>query len=118
MKLKTKVAVSYNAGITGTTSSIVEGHLVNVSFSGDGQELGANYIYTTEEDEAGNNTVIAQNGFILKGQEIENLYDAVKGSIPEGLDYRSTQQYTYYLGFLYQMAQTFGVQTTDIEIIE
>ena len=112
MKLKTKIPVSYNSGIAGTATGIVEGHLQDCAWLNDFNMIGANYTYTNELGEP-----IFQNSFTVEGADIQTLYDAIKGSIPEGLDFADTARLEFYLGFVYEMAQTFSIQATDIEIV-
>ena len=114
MILKTKIDVTYNQGVTGTATGIVQGQLLSAGWIDETfTKIGANYIYA---DANGNQ--IEKNGFVIEGDEIQNLYDSVIGFVPEGLDYKSTQQYLYNLGFMSVMAQTFGIETTDIEIVQ
>ena len=118
MKIRTKIEVTYNSGIKSTETAIVEGHILNSSWTkGDYSELGFNYAYSLEPDEAGNITVIHQGGFTLNEPQIEGLYQAIKGSVPSGLTYAETQQYLHYLGFIIEMAQTFNVDPSDLEIV-
>jgi hypothetical protein len=113
MKLRTKVDVTYNYGIAATETGIVEGHLQDTAWMNDFNTIGANYTYT---DTSGN--VLFRNGFTIEGDQIETLWTAIEDSIPEGLNYRDTTRYKFYLGFIFEMAQTFGIATTDIEIVE
>jgi len=112
MIAKTKVSVSYNNGVKGTKDGIVTGIIDNTSWLNDFTTVGANYTYLDDEGNA-----IWKDSFVIEGAEIQTLYDAVKGSIPSGLDYADTERITYYLAMVIQMAQTFGIPTTDIEII-
>ena len=112
MITKTKVTVSYNNGVKGTKDGIISGVIDNASWIEDFTKLGANYTYLDEEGNP-----IWKDSFIIEGEAIQQLYDAVKGSIPSGLGYADTERITYYLAMVIQMAQTFGIPTTDIEII-
>ena len=113
MKLRTKVDVTYNYGIATTKTGKVEGILHDCAWMNDFNIIGANYSYTDTE---GN--VLFKNGFTIEGDQIETLWNAIKDSIPEGLNYRDTTRYKFYLGFIFEMAQTFGIAATDIEIVE
>lgn len=118
MKIRTKVPVTYNSGIKATESAIVEGHIISSSWTkGDYSELGFNYAYALPADEEGNITVIHQGGFTIQGEQIEGLYQAIKDSVPGGLTYAETQQYLHYAGFVIEMAQTFEVSPSDIEVV-
>lgn len=115
MKLRTKIEVTYNAGVTGQETGIVEGYLENTALLDDFNTVGANYIYAKPVGEQVE--LITKGGFTVEGEQADQLYNAIKGSIPEGLEFRDTQRYTYYLAFVYEMANTFGIETTDIEIV-
>lgn len=118
MKVKTKIPVTYNDGIKSQTSAIVEGHILSSAWTnGEYNQLGFNFAYTTEPDEEGNRTVIVKDGFTVDGETIEQLYQAVKDSVPTDLTYAETQQYLHYLGFIQEMASTFEVTPADIEIV-
>jgi len=117
MKLVTKKEVTYNDQntINGTKTGIVEGVLIASNpaiFENDFDTIGANYEY---KDLEGN--PIFRAGFRVIGEDIETLYNEVKNEIPEGSDFRTTQRYLYYLGFRQQMALTFGINPTEIDLI-
>ena len=117
MKLVTKIPVTYNSGITGSETGIVEGRIINVAFSGDGSKLGANYAYTTPEDSEGKFTIISQGARELVDAEIEGLFNSIQADIPGNQDYRTTELTKYYLGFRVLMAETFSVNVSDIDIL-
>jgi len=112
MKIRTKIDVTYNNGVTGTKTGIVEGTLQDGLWMNNFNTVGANYIYSAD------GVAFYKNSFSIDDDQIEVLYEAIKGSIPEGLDYRDTNRFSFYLGFIFEMAQTFGINTTDIEIVE
>jgi len=112
MKLRTKVEVNYNNGASGTSKGIIEGRLQDCVWLEDFNVIGANYNYTTPEGK-----VFHKDGFTVENEKIEALYSSIKDSIPEGLDYRSTNRFSFYLGFIFEMSKTFGVEFTDIEIV-
>ncbi len=113
MKIKTLVPVTYNNGITGQETGLVIGVL-----QGCQQQLRfgfeSNYMfeYTSESGQT-----IANNIYPVSAEETNALYDLVKSEVPTGLSYTDTTTYLYYLGFRVQMAQTFGIQVSDIEVI-
>lgn len=113
MKLRTKIPVNYNSGASGTSTGIIEGHLQDCVWLEDFNVIGANYNYTTPDGK-----VFYQDGFTVENETVEALHNAIKGSIPEGLDYRSTNRFSFYLGFIFEMSKTFGIEFTDIEIVE
>jgi hypothetical protein len=113
MKIRTKIEVTYNDGVTGQTIGIVEGNIQDASWMNDFNTIGANYIYSKPDG-----TQFYKNGFYIENEQIDVLWNAIKGTIPEGLDYRDTNRFAFYLGFIYEMAQTFSIELTDIEIVE
>jgi hypothetical protein len=113
MYLRTKVDVDYNAGITGTQTGIVLGQLGLALWENDFNKVGANYTYFTYQG-----VKIHNAAFFVEGDEIDAFYDAIKTEIPEGLGKRDTERYTFILAFMSRMADTFGITTADIEIVE
>ena len=113
MKLRTLIEVTYNDGLVGQATGIVEGHLSSCN-----QQLSfgfsSNFMYEYKT-EAGQSLV--NNMLQLSKEEINGLYEIVKSQIPADLDYTDSTQYIYYLGFKIEMAKTFGVEPADIEII-
>lgn len=113
MKLKTLVPVTYNNGIAGQETGIVEGVLtacnqqLEVSFS-------SMYMfqYVSELGQ-----VISSNLYPVTEEETNALYELVKDEVPADLSYTDATTYLYYLGFRVQMAATFGILVSEIEII-
>jgi hypothetical protein len=112
MKIRTKTEVNYNSGVAGTTTGIVEGFIVSTAWMNDFQTVGANYIYATPEG-----VQIANGGFQVSGEDVETLYNAIKDSIPTDQDHRTTEKTKYYLAFIIEMAQTFSLDASQIELI-
>jgi len=113
MKLVTKIAVSFNDGIVGQTTGIVEGTLNNCNQSLRFEfDSNFNFEYKTVE---GKN--ITSNSFSLSESEANVLYEEVKGLLPTGLNYTEQTTYLYYLGMRVKMAETFGILTSDIDIL-
>lgn len=112
MKIRTKIEVNYNSGVAGTATGIVEGHLVSTAWMNDFQTVGANYIYTTTDG-----TQIANGGFQVSGEDVETLYNAIKDSIPTDQNHKDTERTKYYLAFIIEMAQTFGLDASQIELV-
>jgi hypothetical protein len=113
MKLKTLVPVTYNSGIAGQETSIVEGILTSCN-----QQLASTFDsmymfqYVSEEGQ-----VISSNLYPVTEEETNALYDLVKDEVPTGLSYTDATTYLYYLGFRVKMAITFGIEVSEIEII-
>lgn len=119
MRIRTKINVDYSVGISPSSfeTGIVEGVIDSAGWINNPETdvfdtVGINYKYV---DTNGND--LHRDGLTIVGTaELEGLYQAVKGSIPEGLDNASTEQVKFYLSFIQSMAQTFGISPTDIEV--
>ena len=113
MKLKTLVPVTYNNGIAGQETSTVEGILstCNQQLTG---AFDSTYMfqYVSETGQ-----VISSNLYPVSEEETNALYELVKDEVPTDLSYTDATTYLYYLGFRVKMAITFGIDTSDIEII-
>jgi hypothetical protein len=113
MKLKTLVPVTYNNGIAGQETSIVEGILSTCN-----QQLGGSFnsMYMFQYvSELGQ--VITSNLYPVTEEETNALYVQVKDEVPTDLSYTDATTYLYYLGFRIKMAITFGIEVSEIEII-
>ena len=113
MKLKTLVPVIYNNGIAGQETSIVEGILstCNQQLTGAFDSVYM-FQYVSETGQ-----VISSNLYPVTAEETNALYELVKDEVPTGLSYTDSTTYLYYLGFRVQMATTFGIEVSEIEII-
>jgi len=113
MKLKTLVPVTYNNGIAGQETGIVEGVLSNCNQQ---LEISFNSVYMFQYvSELGQ--VISSNSYPVTAEETNTLYDLVKDEVPTDLSYTDATTYLYYLGFRVKMAITFGIEVSEIEII-
>ena len=113
MKIKTLVPVTYNNGITGQETGLVTGVLQGCTQGlRFGFESSFMYEYTSESSQT-----IANNIYHVSAEETNALHELVKDEVPTGLNYSEKTTYLYYLGFRQQMAQTFGIDIDDIEII-
>jgi hypothetical protein len=113
MKIKTLVPVTYNNGITGQETGLVTGILLGCN-----QQLRfgfeSNYMYEYINEI---NQIISTNIYPVSAEDTNALYELVKNEVPIDLSYVDTTTYLYYLGFRIQMANTFNIQVSDIEII-
>lgn len=113
MKIRTTVPVTYNNGVAGQETGLVTGVLQGCNqqlrFGFDSSYM---FEYTSESGQ-----VIANNIYPVSAEETNALYDLVKAKVPKGLNYTDSTTYLYYLGFIIQMAQTFGITADEIEII-
>ena len=113
MKIKTKIPVTYNNGITGQENGLIIGTLQGCNqqlrFGFDSNFM---YEYKTESGQ-----VLANNIYPVTKEEINTLYEVVKDEVPSGLNYTDSTEYLYYLGFRAKMAELFSISENDIEII-
>lgn len=113
MKIKTKVPVTYNNGVTGQETSLVTGILQSCN-----QQLrfgfDNNFIYEYS-NESGKSLVT--NMYPVTAEETNTLYNLVKNEVPSNLNYTESTEYLYYLGFRVQMARLFNIEESDIEVI-
>jgi len=114
MKLITKIPVAYNSGLVSTATGVVEGHLYGCS-----QQLRfdfeSSFMY---EYKTVDGTTLASKPLNLTKEEINGLYELVKSQIPTGLSYTDATTHLYYLGMKLKMAETFGIEVADIDIVE
>ena len=116
MIVRTKVDVLYNVGVQGTATGIVNGSLGGVVWNEDFNQIQANYSYYIIDD-LGDAVIILQTAFTISNEDIDNLYNAIKGSIPPNLEERENTRYKFYLAMVFQMAQTFQIPITDVELV-
>lgn len=113
MKLRTLVPVTYNNGIVSQTSGIVTMELGSVAYTNDFANIGVNYTYTAEDG-----AQIKSDAFFVNGEEeINNLFLLISQNLP---NFTTEVEYTrakFLEGAKYQMALTYGIPVTDIEII-
>jgi hypothetical protein len=118
MRIQTKIAVNYNQGAAGTVSGIIQGVILSAGWVNNPKtnkfdSIGINYEYTLPTGE-----VFFKDGLTIRGEvEIQGLYDAIKSQIPEGLDKAENEQIVFYLAFIQSMADTFGCEPSDVEIL-
>jgi len=114
LTLKSKVDLVYN--VKGTMNqkdtTKIKGRIQGAYWSKDCEKIGVDYSYITEE---GN--IIETNAYTAEGVQIQAIYDIIKKDIPANLSRSKTEEYEMYLGFRYIMANTFGINVSDIEIV-
>ena len=113
MKIKTLVPVTYNNGITGQEIGLVTGIISSCNQNINGT-FNSNFMFQYLS-ESGNS--IANNLSSFTEEETNGLYDLVKDEVPTGLSYTDATTYLYYLGMKIKMAQTFGIEVSEVEII-
>jgi hypothetical protein len=114
MKIQTLIPVSYNSGIATQETSIVSGVLNMVGQEYYSNMYNFNFSYTNAE---GININTISSNFSLTKEQVDAFYDVVKSGVPTDMKYFETTQYIYHLGFKIEMANTFGIEPSDIEII-
>lgn len=113
MKIQTKVDVTYNVGVNGQQTGKVTGVIESCAWANEFTTVGVNFVYLTSEG-----APILRDGYSINGEEqINGLYADIEENLTDlGSKVANTKQ-EFYAGFIYIMAQTFGISTEDIEII-
>ena len=114
MKIQTLIPVTYNSGIASQETSIVSGVLNMVGQDYYRDLYNFNFSYLNSEGVAINTT---SSNFTLTKDEVNAFYDLIKVGVPTDMAYFETTEYIYYLGFKIEMANTFGITPSNIEII-
>jgi hypothetical protein len=113
MMIRTTIPVNYNYGVSGNKTGIVSGHIKDASWVNDFNCVGINYTYSDDS-----NGVVFTDSFTVENEEVEEMHEAIRELLPIDSAYRQTERLKFHLGFAFKMAQTFGIETTDIEIIQ
>lgn len=114
MKIQTLTQVTYNSGFKSQETSIIKGKIIFVSQDYLREIYNFNFQYLNENGEVINTN---SSNFSLTKEEIDTFYDLIKLEVPTDLAYFETTEYIYYLGFKVRMADTFGINANQIEII-
>lgn len=114
MKLRTLVPVTYRNKLTGSKSGIVTMELGSIVYEDSTfSDISVNYTY---KDNLG--VVIWSDAFNFKGATtINGMFALIQPSLPT---FENEVQYTqakFFEGAKYQMAQTFGIAVSNIEIV-
>lgn len=112
MIIRTKNNVTYNSGVTGTSEGVVAGIINDAAWLEDFNKIGVNYQYADA-----NGNIFHSASFTVENEQLDGMYEAIKASIPAESSYRDNERTKFYLGFVFQMAATFGITTDDIEIV-
>jgi len=114
MKIKTKIPVTYNNGFSNQETGIVTGEIMICMQDYLSKNYNFNFQYLNE-----NGMVIntMSSNFILTKDEVNELYNSIKSSIPKNLEHFETIELIYNIGFKVKMAETFGITINDIETI-
>lgn len=112
MVVKSKIDLTYNTGVNSTETGILTGVIASASWYDDFTKVGVNYVYFSADGKE-----VSRSAFIIEGENINLLFEAIKDKIPTDLTEVETERYKFYLGFVIEMANTFGVDQSDIEIV-
>jgi len=112
MTIKSTKNVTFNSGVAGTREGILTGVIESVSWVNDFNCVGANYSYIDTEGKK-----VFTDAFTVENEKIEELYEAIKGSIPPNGTHREIEKTKFYLAFMYVMSATFGIELEDIELV-
>jgi hypothetical protein len=117
MKIKTTIPVTYNHGINSQEQSLVTGVLRMCMQELTDNEAIPNYYNFNYKYTSDSGVELGGNNFSLSNTEINALYEIVKDELPIDLNYTDSTMYLYLLGMRIQMASTFNIAVSDIEII-
>jgi len=113
MKLETTIDVTYN--VKGTIKKQETGKLVlritNTSWMDDFDKVGVNYKYLRPDE-----TLVSTGSFTATNGDINAIYDAIKGSIPEGLNQTEHTKYKFYLAAQIEMSTSLEIQVSEITL--
>ena len=113
MTIKTKVDVNYNKGVTGNQTGKVIGVIESCAWANDFETVGVNYVYLDEQG-----GLIHRDGYTINGKEqIDGLYNDISQGLTDLESKVDNTKQEFYAGFIYVMAQTFGIEVSDIEVI-
>jgi len=121
MYLKSKVELTYNSGITDTTSSIVFGRVENFARNGDCTNIAAAFHYV--DDLEATEPIMKGVFELATAEEVQSLYDMIKADLPGTDNEPYYEASKIYLAFRLQMLQTFLPQNpeltlADIELVD
>lgn len=114
MKLRTLIPVTYTDGIAATETGIVEMTIQSVSYSNNFTNIGVNYTYLKPDG-----SVIRKDAFSLNGAaSINAIFALIEPNLPPFENEVENTQWKFILGAQLEMANTFKIDPTNIEIIQ
>jgi len=114
LKLKTLVPVTYNNGIASQSTGIVIMELGNVTYQDNFSKIAVNFLYRSEDDRA----VYSDTFFLVSEEQINQLFELIQPSLPPFTNEVDYTRYKFITGAMYEMAKTYGIATSDIEIVQ
>ena len=116
MHLVSKNKLQVNSGISGTKEVIVIGKLYQELIIIE-QNMGINFQYTYIDSETAE--ILESKTFNATEEDQQQLYQAVKENLPDiDVDFSAWYKALIFESFRVQMATTFQIPVTDIDIIE
>lgn len=112
MYIKSKVDVEFNTGVNSRETGKLIGKLESSAWMWEQKQAGCNYAYFKEDG-----TQVSKSGYLINEETIETLWNAVKDSIPSELSHFDQSEMKFYLGFMHEMANIFGIEVSEIELI-
>jgi len=110
MKLLTNIDVTYNVGLTETTSGIIEGRILKKQFLENG-DINVVYEYLH------NGVEIQLDGFNVKASDVEMMYDVIKLGLPNPDDgFMNYIDTVFYEAMKIEMIRTFNDLTNISQI--
>ena len=114
LKLKTLVPVTYNNGIASQNTGIVIMELGNVTYQENFSKIAVNFLYKSEEG-----LPVYSSTFFLVGEDkINELFEIIQPSLPPFTNEVDYTRYKFIVGAMYEMATTYNISTSDIEIVQ
>jgi len=116
MKLRTLIPVTYNeaGAIANQETSIIEMTIQSVAYYNNFTSIGVNYTYAKEDG-----TVIRKDAFNINGAPtINGIFAAIQPNLPPFQNEVENTQWKFILGAQLEMANTFKIAPSQIQIIQ
>lgn len=113
LKLKTLVPVTYNDGIASQSTGIVIMELGTVTYQDNFSKIGINFLYKSEDGRP----VYSNTFFLVSEEQINQLFELIQPSLPPFTNEVDYTRYKFITGGMYEMARTYNIPVSDIEIV-
>jgi hypothetical protein len=113
LKVRSKIALTYNTGLHTQASSIITGRIQNVAYGRNFELIAVQFTYQDANDE-----VISKSAWNIEGQQqIDDLFALIKPNLPPDAGECQNTLNKFYYGFLQVAADSWGTPVTDWEIV-
>lgn len=115
MKLQTKNQITFNNPnkFNESITDKVIGEILSVGIINNFETFNITYVYKTSD-----NKIIKSGNYSLKKEQIIGLSTAIKDLVTPHQNFTETLSEQFFLGFKFLMAQTFEIESVDIELIK